>query len=139
MSRQVSDATAEACARFAAEIALLEKGEEVVVLDLRGLAGFTDFFVIATARSERRRATIVDAVERRLRERFGRKSTHREGYPAAGWLLGDYVDFVVHVFSPESRELYQLEKLWGDAGRWFPEPPAASDGAASPSDGAASP
>ncbi len=107
---------------------MLEKAAQVVVLDLRGLAGFTDFFVIATAASERRRRTIVDAVGRRLRERFGRKPMHVEGYPAAGWLLADYVDFVVHVFSQESREVYQLEKLWGDAGRWQPEPPAA-DGA----------
>lgn len=123
MSDSVPNASAESCARFSAEVAQLEKAEDVVVLDLRGLAGFTDFFVIATASSERRRTTIVDAVERRVRERVGRKPIHLEGYPAAGWLLADYVDFVVHVFSPESRELYQLEKLWGDAGRWYPEPP----------------
>ena len=125
MSDSLPNASAESCARFAAEVAQLEKAEDVVVLDLRGLAGFTDFFVIATAASERRRATIVDAVERRVRERVGRKPIHLEGYPAAGWLLADYVDFVVHVFSPESRELYQLEKLWGDAARWVPEPPGA--------------
>ena len=122
MNESVPSASAESCARFSAEVAQLEKADDVVVLDLRGLAGFTDFFVIATARSERRRATIVDAVERRVRERVGRKPIHLEGYPAAGWVLADYVDFVVHVFSPESRELYQLEKLWGDAGRWYPEP-----------------
>lgn len=121
----------EFCARFAAEIAHLEKAEDVVVLDLRELAGFTDFFVIATAASERRRRTIVDAVERGVRERVGRKPIHLEGYPAAGWLLADYVDFVVHVFSPESRELYQLEKLWGDAARWAPEPPGAEAAGAS--------
>ena len=125
MSESVPNASAESCARFSAEVAQLEKAGDVVVLDLRGLAGFTDFFVIATAGSERRRTTIVDAVGRRLRERAGRKPIHVEGYPAAGWLLADYVDFVVHVFSPESRELYQLERLWGDAGRWHPEPPAA--------------
>jgi ribosome-associated protein len=119
-----SDST-EFCARLSAEVAQIEKGEDVVVLDLRGLAGFTDFFVIATASSERRRTTIVDAVERRVRERVGRKPIHLEGYPAAGWLLADYVDFVVHVFSRESRQLYQLEKLWGDAARWYPEPPGA--------------
>ena len=127
----VPNASAESCARFSAEVAQLEKAGDVVVLDLRGLAGFTDFFVIATASSERRR-TIVDAVERRVRERVGRKPIHLEGYPAAGWVLADYVDFVVHVFSPESRELYQLEKLWGDAGRWYPEPPAAAGSAEAP-------
>ncbi len=129
MNESVPSASAESCARFSAEVAQLEKADDVVVLDLRGLAGFTDFFVIATASSERRRATIVDAVERRVRERVGRKPIHLEGYPAAGWVLADYVDFVVHVFSPESRELYQLEKLWGDAGRWHPEPRAGSEAA----------
>ena len=129
MNESVPSASAESCARFSAEVAQLEKADDVVVLDLRGLAGFTDFFVIATASSERRRATIVDAVERRVRERVGRKPIHLEGYPAAGWVLADYVDFVVHVFSPESRELYQLEKLWGDAGRWYPEPRAGSEAA----------
>lgn len=119
--------TAEPEARFAAEVALAQRGEEVVVLDLRGLAGFADFFVIATAASERRRRTILDAVESRLRERFRRKPTHFEGYPSAGWLLADYVDFVVHVFSRESRALYQLERLWGDAGRWSPESPAVAE------------
>ncbi len=111
---------AEAEARAAARIALAEMAEDVVMLDLRGLAGFTDFFVIATAASERRRKTVTDAIERAVFERFGRKPTHLEGYPAAGWLLADYGDFVVHVFSPESRELYQLERLWGDADRWSP-------------------
>ncbi len=134
MSESVPSVTAESCARLSAEVALLEKAEEVLVLDLRGLAGFTDFFVIATARSERRRTTIVDAVGRRLRERAGRKPIHLEGYPAASWLLADYVDFVVHVFSPESRELYKLERLWGDAERWSPEPPAAVAAAADTAD-----
>jgi ribosome-associated protein len=131
LSDSVPNTSAESCARLSAEVAQLEKAEDVVVLDLRGLAGFTDFFVIATAASERRRATIVDAVERGVRERVGRKPIHLEGYPAAGWLLADYVDFVVHVFSPESRELYQLEKLWGDAARWSPEPAGADAAAAS--------
>lgn len=131
MSDSLPNDSPEFCARFCAEVAQLEKADDVVVLDLRELAGFTDFFVIATAASERRRRTIVDAVERRVRERTGRKPIHVEGYPAAGWLLADYVDFVVHVFSPESRELYQLEKLWGDAARWVPEPPGADAAGAS--------
>ena len=110
-------------ARAAAEIALAKDAEEVVVLDLRDLSGVTDFFVIASAGSERRRRTIMDAVERQLRTRFRRRPTHLEGYPAAGWLLADYVDFVVHIFSPESRKTYRLEQLWGDAARWSPTPP----------------
>ena len=107
----------------AAETALAEQAAEVVVLDLRGLAGFTDYFVIGTAATERRRQTVMDAIERCLRRRFRRKPRHFEGYPSAGWLLADYVDFVVHIFSPESRTMYRLERLWGDAARWSPTPP----------------
>lgn len=114
-------------ARFAAEVALAERADEVAVLDLRGLAGFTDFFVIAGAGSERRRRTIIEAVERRVRERFGRKPTHLEGYPAS-WMLADYVDFLVHVFSPESRDLYRIDRLWGDADRWIPDLPPGTPG-----------
>lgn len=122
-------------ARFAAGVALAEKASEVVVLDLRGLAGFTDFFVIATADSERRRRTVAEAVERGIREEFGRKPTHLEGYPSAGWLLADYVDFVVHIFAGETRDLYQLERLWGDAERWVPERPPADALPAAPTAG----
>ncbi len=99
------------------------------MLDLRELVGFTDYFVIATASSERRRKTVIEAIGERLLEEFRRKPTHIEGTPAAGWLLADYVDFVVHVFAPESRELYQLERLWGDAPRWAPELVGAAEGA----------
>lgn len=124
-------------ARFAAGVALAEKASEVVVLNLRGLAGFTDYFVIATADSERRRRTVAEAVERRVREEFGRKPTHLEGFPSAGWLLADYVDFVVHIFAGETRGLYRLERLWGDAERWVPEHPPtdAVPGAAPAADG----
>lgn len=121
-------------ARAAATTALKEKADEVMVLDLRGLAGFTSFFVIATAGSERRRRTVMDRVERELRTHHQRKPIHTEGYPAAGWLLADYVDFVVHVFSPESRAFYRLERLWGDAARWSPQAPAGGE-APAPDDG----
>ncbi len=114
----------EAIVRHAARIALEEKAEDVLVLDLRGIADFADFFVIATAASERRRRTVADRVDAGLRERFGRKPNHLEGYPSGGWVLADYLDFVVHVFSPEWRESVQLERLWGDARRFAPDPPA---------------
>jgi len=113
----------EAIVRCAARLAQEEKAEDVLVLDLRGIADFADFFVIATAGSERRRRTVADRVEAGLRERFGRKPNHLEGYPSGGWVLADYLDFVVHVFSPEWRESVQLERLWGDAKRFVPEPP----------------
>lgn len=115
---------AETEARLAAATALSERAEDVLVLDLRELAGFTDFFVVATASSERRRQTVVEAIRRRLLKEVHRTPTHIEGSPAGGWLLADYVDFVVHIFSPEHRAFYQLERLWGDAPRWSPRPPS---------------
>ena len=75
-------------------------------------------------------------MERDLRTYRQRKPIHTEGYPAAGWLLADYVDFVVHVFSPESRAFYRLERLWGDAARWSPELPAGGEAPAKDEGGA---
>lgn len=102
--------------RAAIDASLDKKAGDVVVLDLRGLASFTDFFVLCTGRSNRQLKTISDAIEDVLTKRRV-KPNHIEGYPHGDWLLMDYVDFVVHVFTPRSRSHYDLERLWGDAGR----------------------
>ncbi len=93
-----------------------KKAGDVVVLDLRGLASFTDFFLLCTGNSNRQLKTIADAVEEKLRK-IRVKPNHLEGYPHGDWLLMDYVDFVVHLFTPGSRSHYDLERLWGDAAR----------------------
>jgi ribosome-associated protein len=93
-----------------------KKAEDVVVLDLRPLASFTDYFLLCTGNSSRQLKTIADAIE----EALGKarvKPDHVEGYPHGDWLLMDYVDFVVHIFTPRSRNHYDLERLWGDAAR----------------------
>ena len=102
--------------RTAIEAAQEKKAGELVVLDLRGLASFTDFFLLATGNSNRQLKTIAEAIEQALAKR-GVKPDHVEGYVHGDWVLMDYVDFVVHVFTPPSREYYNLERLWGDAGR----------------------
>ena len=102
--------------RLAIEASLAKKAGDVVVLDLRGLASFTDFFLLCTGRSNRQLKTISDAIEEAL-TKSRVKPNHIEGYPHGDWLLMDYVDFVVHVFTPRSRSHYDLERLWGDAGR----------------------
>lgn len=102
--------------RSAIEASLDKKAVDVVVLDLRGLASFTDFFLLCTGRSNRQLKTISDGIEDAL-TKIRVNPDHIEGYPHGDWLLMDYVDFVVHIFTPRSRTHYDLERLWGDAGR----------------------
>ncbi len=93
-----------------------KKAEDVVVLDLRPLASFTDYFLLCTGNSSRQLKAIADAIEEALRK-VRVKPDHVEGYPHGDWLLMDYIDFVVHIFTPRSRNHYDLERLWGDAAR----------------------
>ncbi len=100
-----------------------KKAADVVILDLRGLATFTDFFVIGSGQNTRQVQAIADAVEAGLR-RLEVRPAHIEGFERAEWVLLDYFDFIVHVFSTERREFYSLERLWGSAARIvLPEEP----------------
>jgi ribosome-associated protein len=97
------------------DAALDKKAEDVVVLDLRGLCQFTDYFVICHGSTSRQVLAIADAIEERLLEEGRRKPKHVEGRRVADWILMDFIDVVVHVFVDEKREFYGLERLWGDA------------------------
>jgi len=88
----------------------------VVVLDLRKSAGFTDYFVIASGTNTRQVRAIADAVVETLAAK-GAKPAYVEGYDHSEWILLDYFDFIVHVFGPETRVFYDLERLWGNADR----------------------
>lgn len=101
----------------AAELALELKAHDVVVLDLRGISTATDFFVIASGNSDVQVKAIAEHVVGELKKDTVRPE-HVEGLRGGRWVLIDYVDFVVHVFHPQARDFYQLETLWGDAGRW---------------------
>lgn len=92
------------------------KATEVVVLDLRKAAGFTDFFVLCSGGNARQIRAIADSVMAALADE-GVKPSHIEGYDRADWVLLDYFDFIVHVFQPETRLFYGLERLWGSAER----------------------
>jgi ribosome-associated protein len=100
----------------AARSASAKQAEGVAILDVHGLLVITDFFVIASGETERQVRTIVEEVEKALRE-LGRKPVRREGETEGRWVLLDYVDVVVHVFADEEREYYDLERLWRDAPR----------------------
>jgi ribosome-associated protein len=93
-----------------------KKAEQLVVLDLRKAAGFTDFFVIASGGNARQVRAIADHVRDTLGEQ-GIKPSNVEGYDRSEWVLLDYFDFIVHVFMPETRAFYGLERLWGNADR----------------------
>ena len=91
-----------------------KKADEVVALDLRAADAFTDFFILCTGHNRRQVQAIADGVEMALKAKKVRP-THVEGYDKGEWILLDYFDFVVHVFSPTARAFYGLERLWGNA------------------------
>lgn len=107
-------AISELLAKRAAELSLEKKGENVKILDLRGLSSVTDFFVIITADSERKAKAVADHIVDELKE-DGERPTHVEGMDTMHWILIDYFDVVVHVFHPDERKFYDLESLWSDA------------------------
>ena len=101
----------------AIEAARGKKATELVVLDLRKTAAFTDYFLICTGANPRQVNAIADAVEQALKA-IKVRPAHVEGYERAEWILVDYFDFIVHVFSPHARQFYGLERLWGEASRF---------------------
>jgi ribosome-associated protein len=106
----------EALARRLAAIADSKQATDLVALDMRGLVGYTDFLVLGTARNERLAKAIHDDVYLALK-REGLLPARSEGVAEAQWILLDYLDAVLHVFVPETRERYRLDQLWGEAPR----------------------
>jgi ribosome-associated protein len=100
----------------AVSAALDKKALDVVVLDLRDTPAFTDFFVLCSGQNQRQVKAIADAVEEVLRASKVRPA-HVEGYDRGDWVLMDFFSFIVHVFTPQTRAFYALERLWGDAQR----------------------
>ena len=112
LKKQV-DAAIQAC--------LEKKAEELTILEMeKGSGAFTDYFVLCSGTNPRQVQAIADEVELRLKA-AGMRPTHVEGYNQAEWVLIDYVDFVVHVFSEKARKFYDLERLWKSAKRLEPE------------------
>lgn len=119
----------EQLARRLAALADSKGATEIVALDMRELVSYTDFLVICTARNERQARAIVDEVRVRLKEVEALLPSGTEGDGAAGWIVLDYLDCVLHVFTAEARDRYQLEDLWREAPR--PELELDSPGAQS--------
>ena len=102
--------------RISVEAGLEKKGEDIVVLDLRDLASFTDYFVILQGNSSRQNRAIYESIEQKLKQE-SILPLSIEGKKNAEWILMDYGNFIIHVFSKEAREYYMLDKLWGDSPR----------------------
>ncbi len=122
----------EALARRLTELADSKKATDIVVLDMRDLVSYTDFLAICTARNERQARAIVDEVRVQVKRETGVLPGGVDGGGADGWVVLDYLDCVLHVFTAEARERYQLEDLWREAPRLelglddAPEAPSAA-------------
>jgi ribosome-associated protein len=113
----VTEVDPGALARRLAELADSKGATEVVVLDMRRLVSYTDYLTICTARNERQAKAVVDEVRVRLKKERGLIPSGSEGEGAAGWIVLDYLDAVLHVFTEEARRRYSLEDLWREAPR----------------------
>jgi len=118
-------AAIEAIVRKAAEAAAEKKATDVMLIDVGQTIVVTDYFLIATGANDRQVHAIADEIEGMLRE-AGMKPIGREGEAELKWVLLDYGDFVVHVFQPQEREFYRLERLWGEADRLVLPPEVAN-------------
>jgi len=98
----------------AAELALERKAHDILAMDLRGISTATDYFLLASGNSDIQVRAIADHMLERLRAE-GHRPNHVEGLQGGRWVLLDFVDYVIHIFHPATREFYQLERLWGDA------------------------
>lgn len=107
------------------------KGTDLLVLDLRDVASFTDYLMLCTGSSDRHVQAVVDAIRDKLRA-ADQTPLHTEGYEQASWVLIDFVDFLVNVFTAEARAFYQLERVWRDAPVVLGERPEMSDDRAAP-------
>ena len=91
-----------------------KKGEDIKLLNITGISPISDYFVIATGNNSNQMQAMADEVSKQLSD-AGATLKHTEGYDAANWILMDYGDFMIHIFNPESRDFYNLERIWRDA------------------------
>jgi ribosome-associated protein len=97
--------------RFASD----KKAQDILEIDLRGVVGYTDYFIVCSGNTERQTKAIHDGILQGCKHEHGTVPRHVEGLTRASWILMDYLDVVVHIFTPATREYYRLERLWGEA------------------------
>jgi len=99
----------------AADAAADKNARDIVVIDMRGLVVYTDYMLVCTGRTPRQTAAIADEIRRVLKQDRSVRARRVEGERDAEWILMDYLDVVVHIFTPQAREFYRLDRLWGEA------------------------
>jgi ribosome-associated protein len=119
--------TALDLARTIADYAADKKAIDIVELDLRGILGYTDYFIVCTGNTDRQVKAIHDGINEGMKKDHGILPRRVEGLPEAHWVLLDYLDVIVHIFTPETREFYRLEQLWGEAPARDVEPDVKAD------------
>lgn len=112
---QGSGMTPESILSAIVDLASDRKAQDIVSMDLRAMSGFADYFLICSGRSDRQCKAIHDAIHLGMKSEYGLLPSRVEGVSEGRWILMDYLDVVVHVFTPETRERYRLEQLWGEA------------------------
>jgi ribosome-associated protein len=113
--QEVVELAPEELAQRIAEIASDKVAQDIRIFDLRGIVSYTDFFVICSGGTERQTKAIHDAIYQELKDVYGRLPRRVEGLTESRWILMDYLDAVIHIFTPDARSYYRLEQLWGDA------------------------
>ena len=106
--------TPDQLAETIAGLALDKKAADVIELDVRGVIGYTDFFLVCSGNTGRQTKGIHDGIHQTLKDEHGQLPRRVEGLREARWILMDYLDVVVHIFTPEARDFYRLEQLWGE-------------------------
>jgi ribosome-associated protein len=92
-----------------------KKGEDIILMDIREMAVFADYFVICSGTSERQLKALVEGIDEMVRQKYRAHPRRTEGDTLSGWILMDYTDVIVHIFAPHQRDFYQLEELWKEA------------------------
>ena len=103
--------------QLAIRCAAEKKAYDLLALDLREIASFTEFFLICSGANQRQVQAIADEIAEQLKKQLGSRAVRIEGYNTGEWVLLDYGDFIAHIFNKEAREFYDLERLWRDAGK----------------------
>jgi ribosome-associated protein len=114
-TEDIQELEPEQLAQRVAEIASDKLAQDIRIFDLRGIVSYTDFFVICSGNTERQAKAIHDGIHQDLKAEHGRLPRRVEGQTESRWILMDYLDAVVHIFTPDARSYYRLEQLWGDA------------------------
>jgi ribosome-associated protein len=114
-TEEIRELAPEQLALRIAEIASDKVAQDIRIFDLRGIVSYTDFFVICSGGTERQTKAIHDGIYQELKDTGGLLPRRVEGLTEARWILMDYLDAVIHIFTPDARSYYRLEQLWGDA------------------------